>query len=89
MGLRFRRSEARFLRAIATRLYTEDVPSSKVRLFERAAECAVRGEPLEVLVEQPDDAKHMADTFIAYGVKPPAVEDLTRRIWTPPSALLV
>lgn len=77
LGLRFRRSQARTLAAIAARL--EQVPNAhdQITLFNQAAESAKTGEPLVVVCSDPVEAVVMADAFTMWGAARPTVESLS------------
>lgn len=77
IGLRFRRSQARTLRALAERAERRELGAESVSLFRDAADAAATGEPLIVLCEQPLEAVLIAEGFTRYGVVKPAVEELS------------
>lgn len=77
VGLRFRRGDARVLRAIAERVRLKELDEQHVATFELAAIAAETGEPLIVCCEDPTEAILMAHGYARYGVRLPAIEELT------------
>lgn len=76
IGLRFSKSQARVLNAIAARAKTKDLKAD-VTLFEKAADSAKKGEPLIVGCNSVDEVKRMAEGFVLLGVKRPTLEELS------------
>jgi hypothetical protein len=77
VGLRFRRGDARVLRALAERVRAKELGAQAVATFAGAADAAATGEPLIVLCNDHTEAQVMADGYVRYGVRRPAVEELT------------
>lgn len=77
VGLRFRRGDARVLRNIADRVRAGELGEQHVAVFSGAADAAATGEPLIVVCENHLEAVMMADGYARYGVRRPAVEELT------------
>lgn len=77
IGLRFTRSQAAPLQRIADRIRAADLTGRvDITTFEAAAEAARTGEPLIVICDHPDEAIAMADAYIFWGIRRPAVEAL-------------
>ncbi len=77
VGLRFDRRDANVLRALAARVRAKELGDRAVSTFASAAQSAALGEPLIVLCDHPAEAQIMADGYVRYGVRRPAVEELT------------
>ncbi len=77
VGLRFHRSDAGLLQLLADRIRARELPAHAVQTFAAAADAATTGEPLIVLCEHPSEAQVMADGYVRFGVRRPAIEDLT------------
>lgn len=77
VGLRFHRGDAVLLELIAERVRQGDLGSHDVATFAGAADAARTGEPLIVQCENPMEAVLMADGYVRFGVRRPAVEELT------------
>lgn len=77
VGLRFRKSQAKTLRNLALRLNAQDQDREAIELFDKAAAAAASGEPLIVVCTHPMEAQLMAEAFVRYGVRRPAVEQLS------------
>lgn len=77
VGLRFERSDAITLRALAERGKSEGLHVDKISLFEKAAEDAAAGEPLLVACSSIEEALILADGFTLYGITRPTVEQLS------------
>lgn len=77
VGLRFRRGDARVLRAIADRIRAGDLGGQNLATFDLAADAAKTGEPLIVECDHHLEAVLMADGYARFGVRRPAVEELT------------
>lgn len=76
-GLRFERSEAANLRALADRVKADDLRSD-VSVFESAAESAERSEPLVVHFSQIEEVVEMVAHYVRLGIKQPVIEELSR-----------
>lgn len=77
VGLRFRRGDARVLRNLADRVRAGELGAQHVATFASAADAAATGEPLIVQCESHLEAVMMADGYARWGVRRPAVEELT------------
>lgn len=75
IGLRFDRSEAPKLRALADRVKADDL-TSDVAAFEQAALAAESGEPLRVVCQNLEEVYRMVAGYILQGIKRPAIEEL-------------
>lgn len=75
-GLRFSKSQARVLDALADRVRQADLAGSDVSTFEQAAMAARLGEPLIVICDEPVEAEQLAGMYAMAGVKRPTVEHL-------------
>jgi hypothetical protein len=76
IGLRFARSQRRTLASLIERLRSTAPEDFDVGLFEKALESAEQGEPLIVLCSDPREVEAMADGFVRWGIKRPALEAL-------------
>lgn len=72
-GLRFSRRQAGRLRATA---HVARQCGKDAEVFDRAAESAERGEPLEVLCVSRDEAEQIAAVFVLGGFERPVIDDL-------------
>ena len=77
VGLRFRRRDVARLLACAERVRHMEIGDQHVGLWDSAADAARTGEPLIVQCGTAEEARAMADAFVAYGITRPAVEELT------------
>lgn len=77
IGLRFHRSDAKLLFALAQRVRRGELGAGHASVFEHAAEAAWTGEPLIVQCLHSSEAHVMADGYVRYGVRRPAIEELT------------
>ncbi len=77
VGLRFHRRDAGVLAALADRVRARELGAQAAATFSSAALAAATGEPLIVLCDHPSEAHVMADGYVRYGVRRPAVEELT------------
>jgi hypothetical protein len=76
-GLRFRRSQARVLRALVVRAEHRELPSANVTFFRMAAEAAHTGEPLLVECTNEAELALLASGFAHFGVVPPTIEQVS------------
>jgi hypothetical protein len=74
-GLRFRRGQAKVLRALAHQ--HRGMNEQTADLFQRAANCATRGETITVWCDSIEAAQSMAATFPAYGAAKPTIESIS------------
>lgn len=78
IGLRFDRSQAAPLRAIAARVRASEFAGQlDVSTFDGAADAAETGEPLIVVCDNVTEALLLADGYVAWGIRRPAVEALS------------
>lgn len=77
IGLRFDRRDAQLLSDLANRVRQGELGDQALAVFINACDAAVTGEPLIVLCEHPSEAQVMADGYTRYGVRRPAIEDLS------------
>lgn len=73
-GLRFSRSDAKLLEELAERVRLAEMGAEPVQVFAGAADAARTGEPFIVWCEHPDELKMMADGYIKWGVRRPAID---------------
>ncbi len=77
IGLRFDIRDTVALYGLAERVRAKELGPAAVATFTGAAEAARTGEPLIVHCVHPSEAHVMADGYVRYGVRRPAVEELT------------
>lgn len=77
IGLRFDRRDAHLLSFLTERVRCSELGSQALATFSGAASAARTGEPLIVMCDHPSEAHVMADGYVRYGVRRPAVEELT------------
>lgn len=80
IGLRFRRGQARVLRAVAQRLASNGIKGEHIELFDKAADAAESGEPLVVYCTSRDEVVMMADGFTQFGLARPVIEELSGQV---------
>lgn len=77
VGLRFHRRDAALLLGLAERVRLGELGAQHVATFSNAADAALTGEPLIVTCMHPSEAHVMADGYAQFGVRRPAIEELT------------
>lgn len=79
LGLRFKRRDARRLRALAAQVRNGELGGEASNVFTQAAIAAETGEPLQLHCTDPIEAVQMAAAYIRYGVSRPVIEELSLR----------
>lgn len=77
LGLRFRKGQARVLRAVSQQLASNGIRSEHTELFDKAADSAEAGEPLIVIARNRTEVELMAAGFAQFGCARPAIEQLS------------
>jgi len=77
LGLRFRKEDARTLRALAAAVRSGEMGQQSVNTFEMAAIAAETGEPMIVYHDDPMEVVEMAAAYIRYGCHRPVIEQLS------------
>jgi hypothetical protein len=76
LGLRFPRSQVRRLREIVEQLRSDRPDGIDIGLFEKAADSAIEGEPLQVRCSSRAEIELIADGFTRWGVRRPEIDEL-------------
>lgn len=77
IGVRFKRTDAPQLRALAQRVRLKELPGQHANLFDSAADAAESGQPLLVRCSSPEDGLLIVQGFITYGVAPLGIDYLS------------